>query len=64
MQLTDIWLPEVEAEYLDLLTQGRSVGADVGNQLRTFEHVLQCGVDRAWRPVQRAGSADIYVIEW
>lgn len=60
--LTDIWIPEVEGEYLALLGKSRRIGIDVGNQFRAFEHVLDRGVDKAWRPVERAGSADVYVM--
>ena len=58
----DIWLPEVEAEYFALLRMNREVGVDVGNQFRAFEHILHRGVDRAWRAVDRCGSASVYVM--
>jgi hypothetical protein len=60
--LADIWLPEAEAEYFALLRLNRNVGVDVGSQFRAFEHLLQFGLDAAWRPIDRAGSADVYVM--
>jgi hypothetical protein len=61
-QLEDVWLAEVEAEYIALLKLNRDVGVDVGNQFRAFEHILDRGVDAKWRPIERAGSADVYVM--
>jgi hypothetical protein len=60
--LADVWLPEVEAEYFALLKLSRDVGVDVGNQFRAFERLLEIGLDAAWRPIDSAGSADIYVM--
>jgi hypothetical protein len=60
--LQDIWLPEVEAEFSELLSLNRDVGVDVGNQFRAFEHLLKRGVDSAWRPVDYVGSAALYVM--
>ena len=57
-----IWLPEVEAEYLRLIAESRDVGFDVGNQFRSFERILETGLDAAWRPIDRAGRADLYVM--
>ena len=58
----DVWLPEVEVEYFALLELNRDVGVDVGNQFRAFEHLLERGVDAKWRPIGRAGAADVYVM--
>jgi hypothetical protein len=60
--LEPIWLPEVEAEFLRLCSHSRDVGVDVGNQFRQFERLLERGLDPAWRPIDRAGAADIYVM--
>src|SRR5215469_14780980 len=61
-RLQDVWLAEVEAEYLALLEAGRDVGVDVGNQFRAFEHLLERGLDAKWRPIDRVDSTDIYVM--
>jgi opacity protein-like surface antigen len=60
--LSDVWLAEVEAEYLALLHLGRDVAADVGDQFRTFQHLIERGGDASARPVERAGSANVYVL--
>jgi hypothetical protein len=60
--LNDVWLPEVEAEFFALLSLNRDVGADVGDQFRTFQHLLERGGDASARPVERAGSSNIYVL--
>lgn len=59
--LNDVWLPEVEAEYFALLGLSRDVGADVGDQFRTFQHLVERGGDASARPIERAGSANVYV---
>lgn len=58
----DVWLPEVEAEFLALLEHSRGVGVDVGNQFRALERLLERGLDRAWRPVDRLVMVDVYVM--
>lgn len=60
--LNDVWLPEVEAEYFALLKVDRDVAADVGGQFRSFQHLVERGGDASARPVERAGSASIYVL--
>lgn len=62
LPLQDVWLPEVEAEYLSLLRVSRDVGVEVGNQFRAFERIMERGVDAAWRPIDFEGSAAIYVM--
>ena len=58
----DVWPPEVEDEYYALLEAGRDIGADVGNQFRAFMRLLDVGLVNDWRPIDRAGRADIYVM--
>jgi len=52
-KLEDLWLPDVEAEYLALLDVNKDVCADVGNQFRAFDQVLRRGVDKSWRSIDR-----------
>jgi hypothetical protein len=60
--LIDVWLPEVEEEYFALLALNRDVAADVGNQFRSFKRIVERGLDAAWRPIARAGRAQVYVM--
>jgi hypothetical protein len=58
----DVWLAEVEAEYLALLRHSRAVGVDTGNQFRAFEQFVANGLDRTFRPLDRLATADVYVM--
>ncbi len=60
--LRDLWLAEVEAEFLALLNHSRDVGVDAGNQFRAFEQLLDKGVDTAWPSLGIAGRSKVYVL--
>lgn len=61
-RLQDVWLPEVEAEYLALLSMSRDVGVEVGDQFRAFEQILMVGVDDGWRALDYVGAASVYAL--
>jgi opacity protein-like surface antigen len=60
--LQDVWLLDVEAEYEALMGHSRDVAVDVGDQFRSFELLVEVGGDANARPIERAGSANVYVL--
>ena len=58
----DVWIPEVENEFLELMNESRDVAFDAGNHFRALEAICERGVDAAWRPLDIQGRCSIYVM--